>query len=108
MNLFRVATVTVSGRAVAGASGSGAGGGCVITLARSGVDISYTGSGGLTAEHCDIYDDSGASNALTLTGSGSITGKAIGISGNYSSVGSGSISPAPVTGMAPVADPLPI
>lgn len=106
MRLFRFTTVTVSGRAVAGASGSGAAGGCVIALSRTGDDISYTGSGGLTAEQCDIYDDSSASNALTLTGSGSITGKAIGISGNYSKTGSGTISPAPVTGMAPIADPL--
>ena len=75
-------------------------------MARSGDDISYTGSGGLHAENCDIFDNSAASNALTLTGSGSIIGKSIGISGGYSNVGSGTISPKPVTGMSPVADPL--
>ncbi|MGH9591196.1 MAG: pilus assembly protein TadG-related protein [Terracidiphilus sp.] len=103
MNLFGTSSVRIAGRAVVGA---GSGSGCVWALARTGDDISYTGSGGLKAQNCSIYDDSGASNALTLTGSGSITAKSIGISGNYSNVGSGTISPKPVTGMAPAADPL--
>ena len=62
MRVFHVKAVTVSGRAVAGAIGAGSG--CVLTLARSGVDISLTGSGALEATHCNIYDDSTASDAL--------------------------------------------
>jgi len=104
MRVFNMKAITVSGRAVAGAIGAGTG--CVLTLARSGVDISLTGSGTLEAPHCDIYDNSTASDALQLVGSGSITANAIGISGNDSVTGSGTVSPAPQTGMPPAADPL--
>lgn len=97
------ATMNVGARAVAG---SGAGAGCVWTLAKSGTDISLVGSGAIDATGCDIYDDSNSSTALQLTGSGSISAKSIGIAGSYSDVGSGTINPAPVTGIAPAADPL--
>jgi Flp pilus assembly protein TadG len=103
MSLSKLSSVTVAARAVVG---GGAISGCVWTLARSGTDISLTGSGALSAPNCSIYDDSSSSNALTLTGSGSITGKAIGIAGGYSKTGSGTLSPTPVTGIAPAADPL--
>jgi hypothetical protein len=96
-------STTVGSRAVAG---SGSGAGCIWTLARSGSDVSLTGSGALTASMCKIYDDSSASNALKLTGSGSISALSIGVAGNYSETGSGSINPTPVTGMAPAANPL--
>lgn len=87
--------------------GSGAGAGCVWTLAKSGKDVSLSGSGSITAQNCDIYDDSSASNALTLTGSGSVKAKSIGIVGSYSNTGSGSLSPnPPTTGISPAADPL--
>jgi hypothetical protein len=94
----------VGARAVAG---SGAGAGCLWALAKSGKDVSLTGSGSITAQNCNIYDDSSASNALTLTGSGSITAKSIGIVGNFSKTGSGSLNPnPPTTGIAVAADPL--
>ncbi|HET6168967.1 MAG TPA: pilus assembly protein TadG-related protein, partial [Terracidiphilus sp.] len=72
--------MAVGARAVAGSTTSSA---CIWTLAKTGKDISLTGSGSITAQRCGIYDDSGASNALTLTGSGSVTAKSIGISGGY-------------------------
>lgn len=104
MSMFGLRTVTVYARAVAG---TGSNGGCIWALARSGTDVSLTGSGALTAQNCNIYDNSSASNALTLTGSGSIRAKEIGIVGSYSKTGSGTISPnPPTTGMAPAADPL--
>jgi hypothetical protein len=96
-------SMNVGARAVAG---SGANVGCVWTLARSGTDVSVTGSGAITATNCDIYDDSSASNALTLTGSGSITAKEVGIVGGYTRTGSGTISPTPITGLSAAADPL--
>lgn len=102
--VLNVKTITLSGRAVAGSIGAGTG--CVLTLARSGVDISLTGSGQLEAPNCDIYDNSTASDALELTGSGSVTAHAIGIGGHDSITGSGTVSPAPQTGMPPAADPL--
>jgi len=96
--------MAVSGRAVVG---SGAGAGCLWTLAKSGKDVSLTGSGSITAQNCNIYDDSSASDALTLTGSGSVRAKSIGIVGSYSKTGSGTLSPnPPTTGISPAADPL--
>jgi Flp pilus assembly protein TadG len=102
--LFHHNNFTVSARAVAG---SGSGTGCVWTLARSGTDVSLTGSGAIDAVNCDIYDDSSnTTTALTLTGSGSIAAKSIGIVGGYKETGSGSVTPTPITGMSPAADPL--
>ncbi len=96
--------MSVGARAVAGSTTSSA---CIWTLAKSGKDISLTGSGSITAKKCGIYDDSNASDALTLTGSGSVSAKSIGIAGNYSVTGSGSLTPnPPTTGIAPAADPL--
>ena len=92
MKTFGFGAVNVSARAVAGSSANG---GCLWTLAKSGADVSLTGSGAIAAQNCAIYDDSSASNALTLTGSGSISAKSIGIVGGYQKVGSGSISPTP-------------
>jgi hypothetical protein len=104
MGMFGFNNVNIAARAVVG---SGVNAGCIWTLARSGNDVSLTGSGAITAQNCDIYDDSSASNALTLTGSGSISAKAIGIVGSYDKTGSGSITPnPPTTGIAPAADPL--
>lgn len=103
MRLFGTNSVTIVARAV---SGAGAGDGCVWALAKVGDDFSITGSGTISVPGCDIFDNSDSSNALTLTGSGSLTAKAIAIVGNYTRTGSGSISPTPVTGTAPVADPL--
>jgi hypothetical protein len=104
MKLFSYNSINVTARAVAG---SGLNGACIWALAKSGTDVSLTGSGALTAQNCSIYDDSSAGNALTLTGSGSVTAKAIGIVGGYSKTGSGSISPnPPTTGIAPAANPL--
>jgi Flp pilus assembly protein TadG len=106
MRVFRFNSITVTAKAVAGSSLSG---GCMWTLARSGTDISLSGNGGITVSNCDIYDDSAATNALTVSGNGSITAKAIGIVGGYQVSGNGGISPnPPTTGMAPAADPLSI
>jgi Flp pilus assembly protein TadG len=102
--MLKLGSVTVSARAVAG---SGNVSGCVWALAKSGTDVSVTGSGSFSASNCTLYDDSSSSNALTLTGSGSISAKNIAIVGSYKDTGSGSIHPnPPTTGIAPAADPL--
>ncbi len=103
LSVLNTNSVTIGARAI---SGSGPGDGCVWALAKSGSDISITGSGTISIPGCEVFDNSDSTNALTLTGSGSLTAKAIGIVGNYSKTGSGSIYPTPVTGTAPVADPL--
>jgi Flp pilus assembly protein TadG len=103
MQVLHVNSMTVSARAVAG---NGPASGCIYTLDTSGTDIGMTGSGTLSMANCGIVVDSASSSALKLTGSASITAESIGIVGGYSETGSGTISPTPVTGLAPAADPL--
>jgi len=103
MRVFNLSSVTVAARAVAGGATNS---GCVWALGLTGTDIPITGSGTISISNCDLFDNSDSSNALTLTGSGSLTAKAIGIVGGYRETGSGRISPTPVTGTAPASDPL--
>lgn len=103
MNMFGFKSVTMTSRAVAGTGSTYA---CVWTLDKSGRAISISGSADLNTPGCSIYDDSAASNALTLTGGGAITAKSIGVVGNYSVSSNGVLSPIPMTGLAPAADPL--
>jgi hypothetical protein len=103
MRFLNFNSVTVAATAVAGPQSAT---GCVWTLGTSGPDITNTGSGDISVPSCVIYDDSSSSNALTNTGSGDISAKKIGIVGNYSNVGSGTVNPAPTTGMSYVSDPL--
>ena len=67
--------------------------------------LTVKGTATLSATNCPVYVDSNSSSALVKTGSGSISGT-VDIVGNYSQVGSGTISPAPSTGKATTADPL--
>lgn len=103
MKLFHLTSMTVSARAVAGI---GPASGCIYTLDPSGIDIGMTGSGSLSMPDCGIVIDSASSNALNLTGSGTIAAQSIGIVGSYNKVGSGTITPTPVTGIAPAPNPL--
>jgi Flp pilus assembly protein TadG len=103
MKIFHLSTMKVSARSVAG---NGPASGCLYTLDTSGIDVGMTGSGALSIPDCGIVIDSAASNALNLTGSGTISALSIGIVGNYNETGSGTISPTPVTGVAPEANPL--
>jgi hypothetical protein len=79
----------------------GSAGACLYALGSSG-GIGVTGSGGIKAPNCGILDNFD----LSLTGSGEIVGSSIGVVGTVSKVGSGTISPHPVTGITPVNDPL--
>jgi Flp pilus assembly protein TadG len=103
MKLFHLSSMTVSARSV---GGNGPASGCIYTLDTSGTDVGMTGSGNMTVPDCGIVIDSASSNALSLVGSASITAQSIGIAGGYSKTGSGSINPTPITGLAPVANPL--
>jgi Flp pilus assembly protein TadG len=103
MKIFHLSTMKVSARSVAG---NGPASGCIYTLDTSGIDVGMTGSGALSIPDCGIVIDSAASNALNLTGSGTISALSIGIVGNYNETGSGTISPTPVSGVAPEPNPL--
>jgi Flp pilus assembly protein TadG len=103
MRLLGFNSVTLTSRAVAGTGSAQA---CIWALDKSGSAVSVSGSADLETPACSIYDDSSASNALTLSGGGAITAKSIGIVGNYSLSNNGTLIPSPKTGLAPAADPL--
>lgn len=103
MKMLGINSVNIASRAVAGTGSTYA---CIWALDRSGSSVSINGSADLYTPRCSIYDDSAASDALTLTGGGSVTARSIGIVGNYSVSNNGSLSPTPETGLAPAADPL--
>jgi hypothetical protein len=95
MKLFQIKMVTVTASAVAGPGSSP---GCIWTLGTAGTEVG--GSGNLSASGCQIYDDSNDTRAIDA--GGSVTAAKVGVTGGYS----GSVSPAPITGMTPVSDPL--
>jgi hypothetical protein len=98
-----VRAVNVAARAVgwSGASGTS----CVYALSPSGTGILMNGSPHLTSQ-CGITIDSSGSSALLANGSPVIQDRYTGIVGGDLLNGSPSITPAPVTGIPPVSDPL--
>ena len=103
MKVFHLTSMNVSARAVASL---GPGSGCIYTLDTSGTDIGLTGTADLSMPNCGILVDSAAGNAIRMTGSSGITAQSIGIVGGWSASGGASMSPAPISGIAPAPDPL--
>jgi len=100
-----VSAPTVTGRAVALISSQPV---CILSLDTSATPaktpILASGSGVLTASHCDIDADSPSSTSIKTTGGGSITGQDVNTPGNVS--GNVHASPGTVnTGASAVADP---
>ena len=103
MRIFQIPTATIVAKAVAK---TGSSSNCLYTLdPTASPSIGNVGSGAISAG-CGAYINSSASNAVSLVGSGSLTATSVNIVGSYSIVGSGTISPAPVTGAKTVTDPL--
>jgi Flp pilus assembly protein TadG len=115
MKMFNFNSVPVSARAVAAAIPSPA---CVYTLlpnpftvGKKGVHtpspgVSVTGGASLTLPTCGIVDDATDTGALTVSGGGSISAKSIGVVGTDSILNGDIVTPTPITGITPVADPL--
>ncbi|MDE3105880.1 MAG: Tad domain-containing protein [Acidobacteriota bacterium] len=100
MKLFNIPTVTVAARAV---STQGAGQGCIYTLGGpSSPGISMNGNTTINVSTCGISDNGN----LSMVGNASLTAKSIGVGGSYSSTKNVTVSPTPVSGIAPVSDPL--
>ena len=111
--LFKSGPTTVLARSVAltGTPGTG----CVLALNGASVDdIFNNGNVTINLEHCDIYDNSPSSSALTVVGQASITANGAYIVGNYSTSGQGSLNTTPtsqggdgtnVNWSAPIPDP---
>ena len=112
-------TATISASAIGGITSTPAGN-CIYALSSSGVSITDSGSGNITA-NCGIYDNGGFSYSgsgnisasqilvngnFSDSGSGNISATSmIQVGGTYSKTGSGSVSPAHTTGTSTIANP---
>ena len=103
LSLLGFDSVNVTARAVAGATNAS---GCLYVLDPSQPGA-LTGNGNATiTSQCGVLVDSSSSSALIANGNVSITASAIGVVGNAQTNGNVSLTPAPVTGIVPVSDPL--
>jgi len=97
-------SVPVRGRAVASAASSASG--CVYTLDPTDSESLWVEGSGNVTSACGIYVDSSSPSALKKSGSGNLSATGIGIVGGMNEVGSGLVTPTPVTGITPFSDPL--
>jgi hypothetical protein len=98
-------SVGVATRAVAGSPGPSAD--CVYVLDPTASDaMDLQGSFDVSANHCGVVVDSNASDALQFTGAGgTLTAGSISVVGGDGGQ-TGDSTPTPITGSAPVSDPL--
>lgn len=99
MKIMGINTRTVAARAVGGLGGAK---GCVYALSTASNAVVVNGSVNLSAPNCGVVDNGG----LTVNGSDTITAESIGVGGTYTKNGSVTVTPTPVTGIIPAADPL--
>ena len=105
MKIFHIASQTVAARAVA--YNGGAGNYCVYILNPSASDaMDLQGSFDVSAPKCGVMVDSTSLNALHFTGGGgTLTAGLVGVTGGDSGQ-TGDSTPAPITNVTPVSDPL--
>ncbi|HEX2721507.1 MAG TPA: pilus assembly protein TadG-related protein [Gemmatimonadaceae bacterium] len=105
-SIFNVSSMNVQARGVAGVASYSLN--CVYTLDPSGAGALTIESGKSLNTNCGVSINSSSSSALDLSSSGDLvaTGAAVGITGNYAGGGGASVTPTPVTGIAPVPNPL--
>ncbi len=102
LGVLGYSTVDVSVRAV---SGSINGPACVYALNPSASGALTINGNGTIAGGCGTIVDSNSSSAMIVNGNDTIN-MPIGVVGNYSDSGHSSFTPEPVTGVAPLSDPL--
>lgn len=104
---FPTATITAQSRS--GDQNAAAGsGGCIFSLAPVGSATLSMSGGSILQSGCGVQVNSNATNALTLSGSSSITTTRLAktrIVGGWTSGGTSSVSPSPITGNAAMSDP---
>ena len=76
---------------------------CLIALSPTGTGLNMRTGSSINAPNCEVYVDSNANNAITKAAGTTITAKKTSVVGNVT--GAGTITPAPVTGVAVLADP---
>ncbi len=116
--VLRLTPPVVSARAVTAPSTSG-GGACIISLAATGTGVSMNGTNTVDISHCNVYANSTANNAVSLTNNATLTALNAYITGSWSvnnslvpclNGGTASqsglcVTKALQTGASPVADP---
>jgi putative Tad-like protein involved in Flp pilus assembly len=105
MGFFGILSMNPTARAVA--VNGGAANGCVfITSSNASPAFNLQGSFDVTTPNCGIIVNSNAAGALNFTGGGgTLTAGSVGVAGTCTGHCSDS-TPAPVTGIVPVSDPL--
>ena len=105
MKFFSFNSMNVKARAVA--TDAGIAQSCVIVTSKTASQaMSMQGSFDVSAPSCGVVVNSNAPDALNFTGSGgTLTAGSVGVAGSASGK-VGDSSPAPVTGIVPVSDPL--
>jgi hypothetical protein len=105
MKMFHITSQRVAARAVAYSGGSGVC--CVCVIGATGADAAdFQGSFDVSAPACGVQVNSNDPNALHFTGGGgTLTAGSVGVAGGDSGQ-TGDSTPAPVTGVAQISDPL--
>jgi hypothetical protein len=93
------ASLNATATAIMGANGLG---NCLYILSRTAGGVTTNGAASIDAPNCGIIDN----DDLTKNGSGHITAASIGVAGNLTTHGTGAVTPTPVPGIVPAADPL--
>jgi Flp pilus assembly protein TadG len=106
MGFFGISSMTPTARAVAFNGASTSANCVVVTSTNASPAMDLQGSFTVTAPNCGVVVDSSASGALHFTGGGgTLTAGSVGVVGGDSGQ-TGDSTPAPVTGIVPVSDPL--
>ncbi|MBL1255386.1 MULTISPECIES: TadE/TadG family type IV pilus assembly protein [Methylocystis] len=109
MKLAQVDAIPISASATAAqtqASVSGGGAGCVLSLNQSAVEaLDWTGNANVTLQSCDIYGNSGASDALQVSGSAQLSARMVSVNGNIAVQGGGTLNAIQLTGQPRLPDP---
>jgi Flp pilus assembly protein TadG len=104
MRMFNQNSVTVSARSVSTLVSTTT---CIYALGQTqGAGGVVSNGGTLSAPTCGILDNNTLANGISAQSGGSIIAKSIGVVGGVDTSGGGSITPTPITGTAPVNDPL--
>jgi hypothetical protein len=105
-SLFMSTGPTITTRAVGWANTGAAGTGCVLALNRTAShSLQNSGSGSLTFNNCSLYDDSNASDALYVGGSGSIHARSAYVVGGVNGTVDTTDTNGTHTGVNPALDP---
>jgi hypothetical protein len=103
MHVLGFGSMNVSARAVAGNINGPA---CIYALDPSS-PAAFTTNGNPTVQSsCGVIVDSDSSTGMVVNGDATLDATSIGVAGNYSSNGNVTVNPAPITGVAPLPDPL--